>query len=171
MKYAGFVLVILGCAAVEAVLPWLFGLDLARPLLWVPLVVFFALQLDTLAGASLSLLAGFVADAHAGTPTGLAAFAGVFLFVLARLLLAALRADGRVFEVLLSGAFVVVYHLLTRALVQVFGPPSVSFGDMAWGPLLALSAGATAALTPPVMWLARRIDRLEARGAGAESRL
>jgi rod shape-determining protein MreD len=166
VRIAGYIVLILLCAVVEATAPRVFWLDAARPLLIVALVLHFALRLNTIEGALLALGAGFVEDATAGYPTGLASFTCVAIFVGARLALAGLRADGRLFEAMLAFVLAAAYHVVTTALGRLFGPPVAPLADLPWmGPVL-WSALATSLATPLVLWAAGRVERLEKRPAG-----
>lgn len=165
MRYAGFILFVLLLGAVEAALPQALRLDYVRPQLLVVLVFFFALRLNTIEGALLSLFCGFVQDAAGGYATGLAAFAQVSLFVGARLTLAALRAEGRAFETVFVFLLAAAFHLVTGATSRLFGPVQAPLASTPWLSVLLGSALASAAVSPLILPAVAHIERLGARRA------
>lgn len=167
MRVTGYIVLVLLAAVLEATLPRLLGLDTARPLLVVALVLHFALRLNTIEGALFALFAGFVEDATAGFPTGLASFSCVALFVGARLALAGLRAEGRAFEAFIAFAFAFSWHVVTTGLERVLGPSLAPLADTPWMRTALWSSLATAVATPVMMRAAQRVEALEKRPAGS----
>lgn len=165
MRHLWFVLLALVLAVVESTLPRVLHLEAVRPVLVVPLVLFFALRLNTIEGGLLSLAAGAAHEAAAGTPAGRGAFALIALFVVSRLVLAGLRAEGRAFESFFAGALTLGFHAVTFGLSRIFEKPVVPVADVPWLSVSLLSAGATMCAAPFVLSLARRIERSFARAA------
>lgn len=167
MRLLLFTLLILVLGAVESTLPVVFHLEQARPILLVPLVLYFALTLQTVEGAVLSLIAGFVQDATGGWPTGLCSFTLVALFVMTRMVLVGLRAESRLFETTFAFLLAVGHHLITLLLTRAFGPESTPLVETPWLSVMLWSAAATALASPAVLALARRMgSRLEASSGG-----
>jgi rod shape-determining protein MreD len=166
LKHLSFVALILFLAAAQATLPRLVALGALQPLLLVPVVLAFALRLQTVEGAALAFAAGFALDATGGWPTGLASFACVALFVGSRIALAGLRADGRLFEAAFAFAMTAAYHLVTLGLTRLFGPPMPPLEELPWLETLLWSSLATAVVSPPLLAVARRIERFGPRPAG-----
>lgn len=156
MKLIILAVLIVVLGTIEATLPRVLLLDLARPLLLVSVVLHCALTLQTVEGGVLALLAGFVQDATGGWPTGLCSFTMVALFVIARLLLVGVRPGGRGFEVLLSLLLAAGHHALVLVLVRTFGPPVAPLGETPWLLPVVASSVATAVLAPFVLALVRR---------------
>lgn len=165
MRYLAFIGFILLLAAVESTVPQVLHLELARPLLLVPLVLYFALKLNTIEGALLTAAAGFAVDATAGYPSGLATFALMAIFVGSRLILVGFGAEGRLFEALFTAGLAGAYHGVTWAVSRLLGPEMTSAGEGPWASTVVWTALATALATPLVMAGARRIDRIDARSA------
>lgn len=167
MRLLLFTFLIFVFGAVESTLPVIFHLDHARPLLLVPLVLYFALTFQTVEGAVLALIAGFVQDATGGWPTGLCSFTLVALFVMTRMVLVGLRAESRLFETTFVFLLAVGHHLVTLLLTRTFGPPSTPLVETPWMSAMLWSAAATALVSPLVLAAARRIgSRLEAPSGG-----
>ncbi len=165
MKIAGYVVLVFLAAALESVLPRVFFLDAARPLLVAILVVQFARDLGTVEGAALSVFAGFAEDATAGFPMGRAAFACVALFVGARLAFGGLRAEGRFLEIVLAALAAVFWRLAVTAVDRLLGPALTPFALGAWWRWAMWSALATAVCSPFVFHAARVVARLQKRAA------
>lgn len=162
-----FIVLILLLGAMESTLPQIFHLDYARPLLMVPLVLYFALTLHTLEGAGLSLAAGFVQDAVGGWPSGLCAFSLVSLFVLSRMVLVGIRAESRLFETVFVFLLAIGHHLITLGLIRSFGPPAVPLQETPWMAVILWSALATAVASPLVLGSSRWLHgRLTAPAGG-----
>lgn len=169
MKHLAFVALMLVLAALEGALPRVLPIGAFQPLLLVPLVLAFALRLQTGEGAALSAVAGFVLDATGGWPTGLATFSCVALFIGSRLALGALRADGTLFEAAFTFALAAAWHALSLGVVRWVGPAGAPMSELPFGRTLLASCLATALVSPLVLAAARRIDRIGARPPGALS--
>jgi rod shape-determining protein MreD len=163
VRHLAFIGIILALAALQSALGQVAHVDVARPLLTVPLVLYFALHLNTVEGALLAAAAGLASDASGGFVTGLATFTLVFLFVATRIVLAGLRGEGIFFDMLFAAALAGAYHVATLALTRLFGPSQAPLSDLPWVRTAAWSALATALATPFVVALARRADRIGAR--------
>lgn len=163
VRYVAFVLVVLVLATFEATLPRLLLLELARPILLVPLVFFFSLKLNTLEGALLSLLAGSCQEAVAGLPAGRSALTFVALFIGARIVLSGVRMEGKVFSMVFSGALALGYHLATLGLAYIFEVGHTAVLDRPWMSAALWSTFATVVCTLPVVALARRVNALGAQ--------
>ncbi len=167
MKLAGYIVLVFLAAALESALPRLLFLDVARPLCVVVLVVHFARTLGTGEGAALSLFAGFVEDATAGFGTGLAAFACVVVFVVARVMFGGLKADGWLVETLFAGLAGLLWLATVTLVERLLGPPLSPFAAGTWLSMALWSSLATALASPLLLGAARRVERLEKRSAGA----
>jgi len=154
--YVGLALLL---AAVSSVLPRVFGMDLARPLLLVPFVFHLASVAETSEGAVLSCAGGFFLDAAGALPTGLFASALVAAFVVARVVLLGVAVGGFVFEVLVTALLVVVFHGATWGLAQVNGGSYIAATDTPWAAGTLWSIAGTLAGALPVAYLCRRIER------------
>lgn len=163
MRHLAFIGTILVLAALQSALGQAVHLDLARPLLSVSIVFYFALHLNTIEGALLTAAAGLAADAAGGYVTGLATFTLVFLFVATRVVLAGLRGEGTVFDMFFSAGLAGAYHAVTLLLARLFGPTQAPLDEIPWVRAAAWSALATAICTPFVLAAARRVDRIGAR--------
>lgn len=163
MRHLAFILLILGLAAAQTAFAQVLHLDVARPLFAVPLVLYFALRLNTIEGALLAAATGFATDIASGFVTGLATFTLVLLFVGTRIVLAGLRGEGLVFDMLFAGVLTGAYHVTTLLLGRMFGPPMPPFEARPWVAAALWGALATALATPVVVGLARRIDRIGSR--------
>lgn len=152
--------------ALGAVLPLLVGLGRVRPLFMVPLVVHLALVYVTTPGALMAVCAGLVWESTDALPPGVGIFGCVALFVTGKVALAGVKREGRGFSILLGAGGALVWHLLTGGAAALFGP--VAEGR-SWRESL-VAAGwsmlATGLVSPLVVRLARRVDRLERRDAG-----
>lgn len=162
LRYVAYLLLILLFGAVEGTLPRLLWTGGAYPLLLVPLVFFFAVRLPTMPGALLSWTAGFVQDSLGGWPTGLAAFTCVSLFLGTRLVLAGLRADGRLFDLCFCFGLAACYHALSLAVIRTLGPNPNPMEHSPWLTVALLSSLTTAILAPLVLGAARRLERMGA---------
>lgn len=162
-RYLAFIAIVLVAAAVEATLPRLLFVESARPLLLIPIVFFFSLRLNTLEGALLSLLAGAAQDAAGGFPPGRSAFTLLFLFVVARLVLASVRVEGRAFSVAFCGGLTLGFHLVTLFLAATFEGMRTPALQQPWMSAAAWSALATMVFAVPVLALARRANGLGVR--------
>ena len=163
-RYLAYVAFILVLAPLEATLPRLPLLHDVRPLLLVSLVLFFSLRLNTVEGLLLSALAGAVGEATIGFPPGLVSFTLVALFVAARVALAAVRADGPVFEAILAFIMGAGFHAIIFGLRRAFEGPTQLGNE--WLSLHLWACVATALATPFVTSVARRIERLQVKSAG-----
>lgn len=162
-RYLAFIAIVLVAAAVEATLPRVLFLEWMRPLLLIPLVFFFSLRLNTFEGALLSLLAGAAQDATGGFPPGRSAFTLLFLFVVARLVLASVRVEGRAFSVAFCGGLTLGFHLVTLALSAMFEGVRTSALQQPWLMAAGWSAVATMVCAVPLLSLARRANGLGVR--------
>lgn len=166
MRTFAYIALLLAAAVVEATLPRLVGLGLMRPMLVIVVVLHFAWRLNTVEGAMLSLVGGFFVDAMAGYPTGLATFAAVATFVGVRVAFSGLKADGALFEALFAAVLALLWGTLTLWVQRQLGPEMSPIEDMPWLVMGAWGAMATALVTPWMMNVARRVERLEKRPAG-----
>lgn len=168
-RYLGYLLLLLLLVPLEATLPRLPWLHSFRPLLHVPLLIFFALRLNTIEGAILSFITGTLVDFTTPYPAGLAAFTDVSLFVLARVVIGAIRTESIVFEASVAALLTALFHAMTWGLRSVFGATMTSLSGTSWFSGHLVACLATAMLTPLVFTVARRIERLDARSPGAIS--
>lgn len=163
LRHLVFLVLIVLAAALEASVPRALLLVELRPMFIVPFVFYFALRLNTVEGALLSLVAGVAQEAASGLPAGRSAFALVLLFVATRLVLAGLRGDGRVFETLACGGFALAFHVLTLGLSRWFEPAWAPLSDQPWLSASLWGALATLIVAAPLLSLARRVDQIGAR--------
>jgi cell shape-determining protein MreD len=166
VRTLAYIALLFAAAVVESTLPRMAGLTLMRPLLVVALVLHFALRLNTIEGAVLSFVGGFLMDATAGYPTGFGTFAAVATFVGVRVGLTGLRADGALFESGFAFVLVLLWHTLTIVVQRQLGPEQAPLADVPWLAMSGWSALATAMAMPLVTRVARRVDKLEKRPAG-----
>lgn len=162
-RYLAFIVFVLLAATVEATLPRLLYVEWARPLLLIPLIFFFSLRLNTLEGALLSLFAGAAQDALGGFPPARSTFTLLLLFVVARLVLASVRIEGRLFSVAFCGGLTLGFHLVTLFLAATFEGGTASVWQQPWATAAAWSVVATMVFASPVLALARRINELGVR--------
>lgn len=162
-RYLAFIAIVFMAAAVEATLPRVLLLEWARPLLLIPLVFFFSLRLNTLEGALLSLLAGAAQDATGGFPPGRSAFTLMLLFVVARLVLASVRIEGRVFSVSFCGGLALGFHLVTWLLAATFEATQTPVMQQPWLAAAGWSAVATMVCAVPLLSLAHRANGVGVR--------
>jgi len=160
LRAAALLALIVLLGAVEAALPRVLGAGTARPLLAAAVVFFLSLRWSTIEGAELSLAAGFVHDVAGGGGPGPGAFIGVAAFVGARLALAGLHAEGRIFEAAFTFAVALLWNVLAAAASSLFGPARTPLADSPWLSAALWSAAATAAASPLVMAAARRVEAL-----------
>jgi cell shape-determining protein MreD len=165
-RYVGFLLFILVLAPVESTLPRLPMMHGLRGLFLVPLVLFFALRLNTVEGLILSYVAGFVEDATVAYTSGLAAFTLVALFLGAKVALAAIRADGPLFEAFFAFMLAASFFAVTQGLRRALEPGLAPLGDD-WAMAYVVPCFVTAVIAPFITQVAKRIDRLQAKTPGA----
>jgi rod shape-determining protein MreD len=168
-RYLGYLILVLVLVPLEATLPRLPWLHAVRPLLHIPLILFFALRLNTIEGALLSFLTGTLVDFTVPYPAGLAALSDVILFVLARVFLTAFRSEGVFFEALLAAVLTALFHLMTWGLRRFFGPTMASLAGTPWMRAHLVACVMTALLTPFIFRAARRIEQWDARPPGSLS--
>ena len=168
-RHAAWVALGLLLAVLEAELPKLPGLHTFHPLLHIPLILFFALRLNTIEGAVLSFVVGTFVGATVPYNLGLAEFMDVSIFVGARVLLAGIRADGAVFEAMFAFLLAAAFHLGTWWLRRLFGVPMSVLTGTPWVHEHFVACLSTAVATPFVFRIGRRIERIEAKPPGAFS--
>ncbi len=170
IAYLALILLLVPLEETIPALGWpLIGGAPVRPLLHVPLVLYFALRLHTIEGAPLAFATGCVVDFMAPYPFGLAAFTDVGLFVGAKVILAGIRTEGLVFESMAAAILAALFHGTTWGLRRVFGGAAAAVAGTPWMKEHVVACVATALCTPLVFRVARRIERLEAKVPGAIS--
>ena len=154
LRIALVLLVAVGLAILESVIPHLLHLKSARPDLLLIVVLYLALRDDVVQGAALSAAAGYLSDLTSATPAFLYTFLAVLTFVVVRTAGSALRTEGGVQAAAVAfGAS--LGHSLVAALV--FGSfPGAGF-HLELSPLL-WSAFGTAVAAPLVFSVLRRLD-------------
>lgn len=165
-RLSGYVALILLLVAVEATLPALPWLHSFRPLLHLPLVLFFALRLSTIEGALLSFLAGSIVDVTVPYGFGLAAFADLSIFVLTRVTFGGIRADGWIVEGFFAFCFAAVFHALTFGMRRLLGAPMSSLAGTPWLHAHLIACVSTAVMAPFVFRAARRVELLRPKQPG-----
>ncbi len=143
MKLAVFLILALVLVNVEAALLHLFGAGLVRVDVALVIVAFLAQRSMPLEGAIGSFFAGYFVDVISGQPTGLYAFLGVLVFLLAKVACAALDARGVGGFALVAAATSLAHGVLAWLLTIVSASPDV----------VRSSAQLTAAL-PTALWTA-----------------
>jgi hypothetical protein len=83
------------------------------------------------------------------------------------MLLGGIGADGLVFEAVLAFVLAALFHLVTFGMRRVFGTPMNSLAGTGWKHVHLIACAATAATTPLIFRLCRRIERLELKAPGA----
>ena len=156
-----FLLALLLASAQAALLRWVGGgaVSLALAL---PIVVYLGLQAGNVDGAVGAAAVGYVVDLMCSGPKGLMTFLAVALFLFSRLAGAALAVQGRIGFALLSGVGTFLYGLgallFTRAVAPAESAPGLSLVGR-----IAVEALVTAALSPLVQSIMRRVDALFVR--------
>jgi rod shape-determining protein MreD len=154
LRVALVLLVALGLAVLESVIPHLLHLRAARPDLLLIVVLYLALRDDVIQGAALSAAAGYLSDLTSATPAFLYTFLAVLTFVVVRTAGAALRTEGGI-----QSAAVAFGASLGHSLVAtlVFGSFTGAGFHLELSPLL-WSAFGTALAAPLVFAVLRRVD-------------
>jgi rod shape-determining protein MreD len=165
-RLAGYVALILVLVAVEATVPALPWLHTFRPLLHLPLVIFFALRLSTIEGALLSFLAGSIVDVTVPYGFGLAAFTDLAIFVLTRVTFGGIRADGWFVEAFFAFLLAAVFHAMTWGLRRLLGAPMTTIAGTPWLPAHVIACASTAVMAPFVFRAARRVELLKPKQPG-----
>jgi len=167
IRYAAYVLTILLLATLQMTLPRLPVPTDLRPLLMVPAILWWAMNSSMVEGAALSCFAGFVEDALTpGFQTGLGMFTDVLVFLLARIFLAAVRADGWFFEILFAFGLAAAHLATSFGIRRLFGAPMASFEDTPWVVGYFYACLSTALACPLVFFLTRRVEKLKPRVPG-----
>jgi len=154
LRVALVILVCLGLAIVESVVPFLFHLQSARPDLLLVVVIYLALHDDVIEGAALSAVAGYLSDLTSATPAFLYTFLAVLTFVALRLGGAALKTEGGA-----QSAAVAFGASLAHALIAslVFGFFTGTGFHLGLAPMLWSALG-TGLAAPIVFGILRRLD-------------
>ncbi len=142
---AGLVLLALECALLRPM-----GFSVARFDLEVAVVVFLAINCQTLEGALGSFVAGYMLDAVSGLPSGLYVFSSVLTFLIARLASPFVEVRGVLSFAALVGGMDALHNLLAWALTLVGTPEEVSRSAMLSG---VLPSSVLTALASPLVWL------------------
>ena len=154
LRIALVLLVAVGLAIVESVVPHLLHLRAARPDLLLIVVLYLELRDDVMQGAALSAAAGYLSDLTSATPAFLYTFLAVLTFVVVRTAGAALRTEGGVQSAAVAfGAS--IGHSLVATLV--FGSFTGAGFHLELSPML-WSAFGTALAAPLVFAILRRVD-------------
>jgi len=165
VRSAVVLLVAVGLAIVESVVPHLFHLRAARPDLLLIVVLYLALRDDVVQGAALSAATGYLSDLSSATPAFLYTFLAVLTFVVVRTAGAALRTEGGIQSAAIAFGASLCHSLLATMVFGAFTGAGLHFeaGPMLW------SAFGTALAAPFVFAVLRRVDAAfahadEARG-------
>lgn len=148
------VLVFMGLAVVESVLPFLLHLRSARADLLLVAVLYLALKDDVVQGAALSAVAGYLSDLTSATPAFLYTFLAVLTFVVLRMGGSALKTEGGVQSAAVAFGASLVHSLIATLLLGFFTGAGFHYE---LGPLLWSAAG-TAVSAPAVFSILRRLD-------------
>jgi hypothetical protein len=127
-----------------------------------PVVVYLGLHAGNVDGAVGAAAVGYVVDLMAGGPKGLMTFLAVVLFLLSRLVGAALAVQGRIGFALLTFFGTLLYGLAALLLMAAVSPGDSAPGWGLVGRLLA-EAAATAVVSPLVLALMKWVDALFVR--------
>jgi rod shape-determining protein MreD len=154
LRAALVLLVALGLAVIESVVPHLLHLRSARPDLLLIVVLYLALRDDVIQGAALSAGAGYLSDLTSATPAFLYTFLAVFTFVVVRTAGSALRTEGGI-----QSAAVAFGASLGHSVVAtvVFGSFTGAGYHLELSPMF-WSASGTALAAPLVFSVLRRLD-------------
>jgi len=158
---AAFVVALALVAIQCALLRWIGGgaFSLALAL---PVVVYLGLHAGNVDGAVGAAAVGYVVDLMAGGPKGLMTFLAVALFLFSRLAGAALAVQGRAGFAALSGVGTFLYGVAALLFARAVSPAESAPGLPLVGRLV-VEALLTAALSPLVLALMRRVDALFVR--------
>lgn len=148
------ILVCLGLAIVESVVPFLFHLRAARADLLLVVVLYLALHDDVIEGAALSAVAGYLSDLTSATPAFLYTFLAVLTFVVLRLGGSALKTEGGAQSAAVAFGASLVHSLIAALVFGFFTGAGFHFG---LAPLLWSALG-TAVAAPVVFSILRRLD-------------
>ncbi len=159
MKALAHVLVALLLAAAQAaVLTWVGGGAFSLSLL-ASVVVYLGLHENNVDGSVAAAGTGYVLDVVTGAPKGLHTFLCVLIFVLARAVGAAVDVRGRAPFAALSGLAAAVLSVGALLLTRFTSAPELAPGANLAG-RIAVEALCTAAASPAVLALLRRVDLL-----------
>lgn len=157
MKALAHVLVALGLVALQAaVLRWLGGGAFSVAVA-ACCVVWFGLHEGNVDGSVAAAGTGYVLDLVTGAPKGLHTFLCVLLFVATRAVAAAVDVKGRAPFALLSGLGALVVSVGALLLTRYTSSPDLAPGALLV-PRMLVEAIATAAASPLVWMLLRRVD-------------
>jgi hypothetical protein len=156
MKVISLTLACLILLALECALLRPLGWSVARFDVSVALVVFLALNCQTLEGAFGSFAAGYMLDAVSGLPSGLYVFTAVLTFLLARLVSPFVEVRGPVSFAALAAGMDALHNLAAWGLVLLGSDEGIDRSAMLGG---VLPSAALTALVAPLLWLVlRRIE-------------
>jgi len=159
VKALAHVLVALGLVALQAaVLTWVGGGAFSVAVA-ACCVVWFGLNEGNVDGSVSAAGTGYVLDLVTGAPKGLHTFLCVLLFVATRAVAAAVDVRGRGPFALLSGLGALLLSVGAMLLTRYTSSPDVAPGALLL-PRMLVEAAATAAASPLVWTLLRRVDLL-----------
>jgi rod shape-determining protein MreD len=158
---SAFVISLVLASAQAALLRW-FGGGAVSIALALPVVVYLGLHAGNVDGAVGAAAVGYVVDLMYGGPKGLMTFLAVALFLYSRLAGAALAVQGRAGFAVLSGVGTFLFGALALAFTRAVSTDESAPGLALVG-RVAVEALLTAACSPLVYALMRRIDALFAR--------
>jgi hypothetical protein len=153
MKLASLLAAALFFLALEGALLVPLGLSVSRVDVGVSFLVFFALRLNTLEGALGAAAVGYFMDVLGGQPSGLAVFAAVLTFLVARLTAPFVEAKSALAFAAVCAPLDAFYNLTAWALCLVGTPPGQSRSAMLRSVPLTAALTALAAL---LLWPALR---------------
>jgi rod shape-determining protein MreD len=154
LRAALVVLIAVGLAILESVIPHLLHLRAARPDLLLIVVLYLALRDDVMQGAALSATAGYLSDLTSATPAFLYTFLAVLTFVVVRTAGAALRTEGGIQSAFVAFGASLGHSLLATIVFGLFTGAGLHFeiSTLLW------SAFGTALAAPAVFSILRRVD-------------
>ena len=162
MKFLVAVALALLMLTLESVLVQRMGLAISRIDVTVVLIAFLALRATTLEGAVTSYSVGYLLDLMSGQPTGLYTFLGVFVFLIARLILNFVDVRTAASFVLFAVGADALHGLLAAVFTWLTAKDGSSSAMLSAMPLQLLLTGLAAFLLFPLL---RRIEAKSERPA------
>jgi rod shape-determining protein MreD len=167
VRNAAFILLGFGILVTQSALGVMMPLNEWAPNFLLPIVLYLGVSHDVhvVRGAALAFVLGYLLDSFCGSPMGLSTFVMVATFLVARGAGFNLFMRGPFSQIVLTFAFGVLAGGAVLALRAIFEPPAPFPIGTVMDTVFSLSAGAavTAALSPLIFFVVRRLDALVTR--------